>query len=112
MKSNKPDDRYPSIGDYALISNCQCAALVSRSGSIDWCCMPRADSDSCFGRLLDWGRGGDFSISPTAKNFTVSRRYIPETMILETRFHCESGDVKLFDFFAMDADAHEQAPNE
>ena len=49
---------YPPISDYAYIADCHSAALVSKSGSIDWCCMPRIDSGSCFGRILDWKNGG------------------------------------------------------
>ena len=59
-------DAYPSIGEYAFISDCHSVALVARSGSIDWCCMPRLDSGSTFGRILDWERGGFCSIRPSA----------------------------------------------
>ena len=49
---------YPDLEDYAFLSDCHSVALVSRAGSIDWCCMPRIDAPSCFGRLLDWEQGG------------------------------------------------------
>lgn len=93
-------DRYLPIADYALIGDCHSAALVSRSGSIDWCCLPRFDSDSCFARLLDRERGGHFRIAPegTAQS---RRRYVQGTMVLETTFECGQGEVRLIDFFAM-----------
>ncbi|GAB3538087.1 glycoside hydrolase family 15 protein [Noviherbaspirillum agri] len=101
--------RYPPIADYALISDCHCAGLVSRDGSIDWCCMPRIDDDSCFGRLLDWDRGGFCSIAPTSEERSATRNYVDGTMILETYFHTPEGEVRLVDFFAMDAQGSEHA---
>ncbi|RTZ45715.1 glycoside hydrolase family 15 protein [Candidimonas sp. SYP-B2681] len=103
------DAPYPPIDDYGFISDCHCTALVSRGGSVDWSCMPRVDSDSCFGRLLDWERGGFCSIAPAEVTFTTSRRYLPETMILETTFQCQTGEARLIDYFAMDPQAAEQA---
>lgn len=100
---------YPPIADYAFISDCHCTALVSRSGSVDWCCMPRVDSDSCFGRLLDWQRGGFCAISPVEDGYRTSRRYVPGTMILETTFHTDKGEARLTDYFVMDEEADEQA---
>ncbi len=94
---------YPLIEDYAFISDCHCGALISRDGSVDWCCMPRFDDDSSFGRLLDWRKGGHFSICPTAP-YAVSRRYLPGTLVLETTFKTDGGEIRLIDFFAMDED--------
>jgi GH15 family glucan-1,4-alpha-glucosidase len=101
--------KYHPIADYALISDCHCVALVCRTGSIDWCCMPRVDTDSSFGRLLDSEKGGYYAITPTAPAYTSSRRYLPGTMILETTFHTEQGEARLYDYFQMDADADEHA---
>jgi len=99
------EKRYPPIGDYALISDCHCAALISREGSVDWCCMPRLDSDSCFGRLLDWDKGGYCLISPVDP-FSVTRRYLPGTMILETLFRTQHGEARVLDFFSMNTPRH------
>ena len=93
--------RYPPIADYALISDCHCNALISRDGSVDWCCMPRVDDDPSFGRLLNWDHGGYCSITPTG-DYRSSRRYLPETLILETTFETAHGIVRLTDFFAVD----------
>jgi GH15 family glucan-1,4-alpha-glucosidase len=88
------------IGDYALISDCHSAALVSRSGSVDWLCRPRFDSPSVFGRLLD-DTGGHFSIAP-AGEFTSERRYLDRTMLLETTFRTGGGSAVLTDGMALD----------
>jgi GH15 family glucan-1,4-alpha-glucosidase len=97
-----PGPSYPSIADYALIGDCHTAALVSLRGSIDWCCLPRFDSDSCFGRLLDWHKGGYFSITPTGE-YQVRREYYGDSLILVTTFTTPTGAAQLTDFFSMRA---------
>jgi GH15 family glucan-1,4-alpha-glucosidase len=96
----KRTGEYPPIADYALIGDCHSAALVSRQGSIDWCCLPRFDSDSCFGRLLDWANGGYFQICPTGR-FSSRREYLERSLVLVTTFRSASGEARLIDFFAM-----------
>ncbi|MGH8199924.1 MAG: glycoside hydrolase family 15 protein [Steroidobacteraceae bacterium] len=96
----KRTGEYPPIADYALIGDCHSAALVSRQGSIDWCCLPRFDSDSCFGRLLDWHNGGYFQICPTGR-FSSRREYLERSLVLVTTFRSASGEARLIDFFAM-----------
>ncbi len=90
-----------AIGDYGLIGDCHAAALVSRFGSIDWCCMPRFDSDPCFGRLLDWERAGFCNIAPAHDNFETRWAYHEDTMVLSTEFHGEAGSATVTDFFAI-----------
>ena len=94
-------ERYRPIGEYAFISDCHCAALVSRDGSVDWCCMPRFDSGSVFGRLLDADRGGFCSISSPGAE--TSRCYLGDSLVLETTFKGPSGEARLFDCMTMRA---------
>ncbi|HKH41710.1 MAG TPA: glycoside hydrolase family 15 protein [Solirubrobacterales bacterium] len=96
-------NQYSPIADYGLIGDGQSAALVSRQGSIDWCCLPRFDSGSCFGRLLDWERGGYFSIAPVegAREASIHRTYRGDTMVLETRFRVEGGEAVVIDCMTM-----------
>ncbi len=89
-------EHYLPIADYALIGDTRSAALVSSRGSIDWLCWPRFDADSIFARILDWQRGGFFSIQPSVP-FTTNRRYLEGTNVLETTFTCDSGAVRLLD---------------
>ena len=86
------------IEDYALIGDCLTAALVSRTGSIDWLCWPCFDSDACFAALLGSPDHGRWQIGPKEKPRASSRRYRGETLILETQFECDSGVVTLIDF--------------
>jgi GH15 family glucan-1,4-alpha-glucosidase len=94
-------DRYPPIGDYALIGDCHSAALVSRNASVDWCCLPRFDSASVFGRILDWDGGGHCQIQPAEADYSSSRNYVPHTLVLMTTFLAPGGEVRLYDCFTM-----------
>ena len=85
------------IEDYAMIGDLGTAALVGRDGSIDWLCWPRFDSDACFAALLGTPEHGRWQIAPSEKA-TVTRRYRPNTLILETRFETASGAATLIDF--------------
>jgi len=89
-------DQYPPIADYALLSDCHSGALVSRDGSIDWCAFHRFEARPVFARLLDWKKGGFFEIAPTGE-YESSRRYLPNTNVLETRFETPGGVVTLTD---------------
>jgi GH15 family glucan-1,4-alpha-glucosidase len=86
------------IENYGLIGDTESAALVSRDGAIDWLCLPRFDSDACFAALLGRDEHGTWVIHPSAKVRKVSRRYRPDTMILETEFVCDCGVARLIDF--------------
>lgn len=85
------------IEDYALIGDCETAALVGRDGSIDWLCFPRFDSDSCFARLIGGEQNGYWTLCPTGRHAS-ERRYRPGTLILETLFKTDSGSVRVVDF--------------
>ncbi|MDX6335736.1 MAG: alpha,alpha-trehalase [Streptosporangiaceae bacterium] len=87
------------IGDYALLSDCRSAALVSRGGSVDWLCCPRFDAPAVFARLLD-PAAGHFAIAP-AGDFGTSRAYADQTMALETTFTTATGTVVLTDAMAV-----------
>ena len=87
------------IGDYALLSDCHLAALVSRSGSVDWMCLPRFDAPAVFARILD-PIGGHFAIRPDGE-FEASRAYVDQTMVLETTFVTASGTAVLTDAMAV-----------
>jgi alpha,alpha-trehalase len=84
-----------------LLSDCHSGALVSKDGSIDWCTFHRFEARPVFARLLDWGKGGFFRIAPATDEYEVSRRYLPGTNVLETRFETESGVITLTDCFAV-----------
>ncbi|MFL5091596.1 MAG: glycoside hydrolase family 15 protein [Xanthobacteraceae bacterium] len=89
------------IEDYAIIGDCESAALVGRNGSIDWLCWPRFDSDACFAALLGTPANGRWIIAPRDPATRVTRRYRANTLILETRFESEDGAATLIDFMPM-----------
>lgn len=91
----------PPIGDYALIGDTRAAALCSASGSIDWLCLPRMDSDPVFGRLVGGPGAGHFSISPAGVR-EVRRRYRPDSAILETTWTTDGGEVLLTEGMVLD----------
>ena len=86
------------IEQYAMIGDCETAALVGRDGSIDWLCWPRFDSSACFAALLGNCENGRWQISPRAEAARVSRRYRPDTLVLETHFETKEGSATLVDF--------------
>ncbi|HEX7282130.1 MAG TPA: glycoside hydrolase family 15 protein [Vicinamibacterales bacterium] len=86
------------IEDYALIGDCETAALVGRDGSIDWLCWPRFDSPACFAALLGTRDHGRWLIAPVDSTARVSRRYRGHTLILETTFATRDGTATVIDF--------------
>lgn len=93
------------IEDYAIIGDCETAALVARDGSIDWLCLPRFDSAACLAALLGKPQHGRWKLAPKLDNGTtanVKRRYIDDTLVLETEFHLPGGGcVAIIDFMPM-----------
>jgi GH15 family glucan-1,4-alpha-glucosidase len=85
------------IEDYALIGDCLSGALVGRDGSIDWLCLPRFDSAAMFAALLGDESHGRWRIAPVGDGVRVRRRYLGESMVLETRFETATGSCRLVD---------------
>ncbi len=94
-------DAYPPIEDHGLIGNMRTAALVAMDGSINWLCLPRFDSPSVFGALLDHARGGRFRIFPSRADFCCDQYYWPSTNVLVTRFRSSGSSAEIIDFMPM-----------
>lgn len=97
------------ISDYAMIGDCETAALVGNDGSVDWLCWPRFDSEACFTALLGTPEHGRWRLAPAAEPTRVERRYRGDTLILETDFHTESGSVRVIDFMPVRKEHAESA---
>ncbi len=81
---------FPPIGDYAFLSDCETTALIAPNGNVEWLCLPRMDSPSVFGSILDRD-AGSFRVAPTDVNVPAARRYRPGTMLLETSWETRMG---------------------
>jgi GH15 family glucan-1,4-alpha-glucosidase len=97
MSAGSMADLPSRIEDYALIGDCQTAALVGRNGSIDWLCWPWFDSDACFASLLGTSDHGRWRLAPCDEVKETKRRYRGDTLILETTFQTATGSVTLID---------------
>src|SRR5499425_2023990 len=87
------------VEDYAMIGDCETAALVAINGSIDWLCWPRFDSGACFAALLGGSEYGRWLITPRDEKTTrVTRHYLDSSLVLVTTFETATGTVDLVDF--------------
>jgi GH15 family glucan-1,4-alpha-glucosidase len=91
---------FPPIADYAFLSDCESTALIAPSGSVEWLCLPRMDSPSVFGALLDRDAGA-FRIGPADTQVPAARRYLPGTMVLETSWGTDTGWIVVRDVLLM-----------
>lgn len=94
------------IEDYGFIGNMLSGALIARDGSMDWLCLPRFDSDACFAALLGTRDNGSWRIAPQGEGWRSTRRYLPQTPILETTFETAGGKATLTDFMPLSPDPH------
>ena len=91
---------FPPIADYGFLSNCEQSCLVAPDGSVEWLCLPRPDSPSVFGALLD-RTAGLFRFGPGSTNVPQHRRYVPGTMVLETTWQTPTGWMTVHDLLAV-----------
>jgi GH15 family glucan-1,4-alpha-glucosidase len=91
---------FPPIAEYAFLSDCEDNCLIAPDGSVEWLCLPRPDSPSVFGALLDRGAGA-FRFGPSNTTVPHHRRYVPGTMVVETTWHTPSGWLVVNDLLVM-----------
>src|ERR1700689_5593626 len=102
---------FPPIAEYGFLSDCETTALVAPSGAIEWLCLPRIDSPSVFGAILDRD-AGSFRLGPADVGVPAGRRYIPGTMVLETRRGTRMGGVIVRDALSIGPWYHEDERSE
>jgi alpha,alpha-trehalase len=93
-------ERYPAISSYAFLSDTHTAALLGPDGAVEWFCVPRFDGESVFARILDRERGGGFSLRVEDAG-PPARRYLGDSLVLESRFEATGGVATAFDFLAV-----------
>src|SRR5438128_7926528 len=98
---------FPQIADYAFLSDCESCALIAPSGNVEWLCLPRIDSPSVFGALLDRHAGG-FRLGPADVQVPAARRYLPGTMCLETSWGTATGWIIVRDLLLIGPWHHEE----
>lgn len=86
------------IEDYAIVGDLQTAALISNEGSVDWLCLPRFDSPACFAALVDGPKAGHWTLAPVGAGPCTRRRYVDQTLVLETEWETAQGAVRVIDF--------------
>lgn len=91
---------FPAIADYGFLSDCQFLCLVAPSGNVEWMCLPRPDSPSIFGSMLDRA-GGGFRLGPDSTTVPAGRRYLPGTNVLETTWQTRTGWIIVRDFLSV-----------
>jgi alpha,alpha-trehalase len=91
---------FPPIAQYGFVSDCEHSCLIAPDGSVEWLCLPRPDSPSVFGALLDRS-AGLFRVGPSKTHVPHQRRYAPGTMVLETTWHTPTGWLVVQDLLAI-----------
>ena len=100
MQKRKVWRDLPPIADYGFLSDCENSCLVAPDGSVEWLCLPRPDSPSVFGALLDRS-AGSFRFGPSNTSVPHQRRYLPGTMVLETTWHTPTGWLVVHDLLVI-----------
>ncbi|MGI9658180.1 MAG: glycoside hydrolase family 15 protein, partial [Gaiellaceae bacterium] len=103
-----PPDYLP-IAEHGVVGDLRTVALVATDGSVDWLCVPRFDSPSVFGAILDREKGGYFRIAPDSDEYQVKQLYLPDTNVLITRFLTPTGVCEIEDFMPVSSRAHTEA---